>query len=362
MSSPAPRRWLRSHLLRFLLITLLLGVSLWYAVRDVSWGAVVEAASHAEIGWVLGVGIIVLLAHLARAIRWRYLIDEETPVDLLPAFSATVIGYFASNIIPRSGEILRPYLLARRIGAPTSRLLATVVFERILDGVTLLIILGCVLLLADDELARLLQGIDGLEELTPGDLFLRLALPVGILLGILVLLLTTRLGEKLVLRLERLLPERIGGRIDRLYREFRRGLRPPGGIGSIGMITLWTIVIWGGYALSLHAGILAFGLEADPGLDLGDSVVILGLTTIGVAIAPTPGGFGIFHTFARATLVGLYGVGIERAVAFAFTVHFAQYAATMIAGGLFALREGTNVFRIRADAEEAADEAKPTTS
>ena len=331
------------HLLRFTLITLLLIASLWYAVRDVAWGAVWEAATGAEIIPVIGVGLVVLLAHLARAVRWRYLISGDREIPLMPAFSATVIGYFASNIIPRSGEILRPYLLARRTDNRTSSLLATVVFERLLDGVTLLLILGGIFLLAGDELTRLLQGIDGLEDLTPGDLFLRLALPVGILVLVLILLLTTTLGERIVRRLERLLPKRFADRVDGIYQGFRSGLRPPGGVHSSGMILLWTLLIWGGYALSLHCGVLAFGLQEDPGLDFGDSIVILGLTTIGVAIAPTPGGFGIFHSFARATLVGLYGVGVERAVAFAFTVHFAQYAATMIAGGFFALREGTNI-------------------
>ena len=345
---------LRGHAIRFTLITLLLVASLWYAVRDVEWGAVWDAAGEANLLLVFGVGAVVLLAHLARAIRWRYLIAEDREIPLGPAFSATVIGYFASNIVPRSGEILRPYLLARRTGNRTSSLLATVVFERLLDGITLLLILGGILLLAGDELARLLQGIDGLEELTPGDLFIRLALPVGVLVLILVLLLTTTLGEKIVARLERHLPKRFADRVDGVYRGFRAGLRPPGGIHSTGMIILWTVVIWGGYALSLHCGLLAFGLQVDPGLNFGDSIVILGLTTIGVAIAPTPGGFGIFHTFARATLVGLYGVGVERAVAFAFTVHFAQYAATMIVGGYFALREGTNIFTVGREADEPA--------
>lgn len=335
---------IRPNLLRFTLITLLLAGSLWFALRDVQIEEVWNAALSADLLYVLAVGIIVLLAHVARAVRWRYLIPGGESIPLRDAFSATVIGYFASNVIPRSGELLRPYVLARRIKRPASGLLATVVFERLLDGITLLLILGGILLLAEDELIRLLSGIDQLSDLTPGELMLRMSIPVGLLVLLLVLLVFTPIGMKMITLLCRPLPDRIGGKIIDFFTRFNEGIHPPSGVSHLGALLIWTLVIWGGYALSLHAGVLAFDLNGAFGLDAGDSIVILGLTTIGVAIAPTPGGFGIFHTFARATLVLLYGVEVEKAVAFAFTVHFAQYAATMIAGGYFVLREGTKVF------------------
>ena len=334
----------RPNLLRFTLITLLLAGSLWFALRDVQIEEVWNAAIGANVLYVLAVGVIVLLAHLARAVRWRYLIPEGESVPLRDAFSATVVGYFASNVIPRSGELLRPYVLARRIKRPASGLLATVVFERLLDGITLLIILGGILLLAEDELIRLLSGIEQLSDLTPGGLILRMSIPVGLLVVLLILLVFTPVGMKIITLLCKPLPSRFGEKVISFFNRFREGFHSPTGISHLGALLFWTLVIWAGYALSLHAGVLAFDLNTAFGLDFGDSVVILGLTTIGVAIAPTPGGFGIFHTFARATLVLLYGVDVDQAVAFAFTVHFAQYAATMVAGGYFVLREGTKVF------------------
>lgn len=340
------------HLLRFTLITLLLAGSLWFALRDVDFGMVWKAATEANPLFILLVGVFVLLAHFVRAVRWRLLIPDGEELSLRDLFSATVVGYFASNVIPRSGELLRPWVLARRTDRPVGGLLATIVFERLLDSITLLAILGGILVLAESELAALLGEIDQLSGITPTDLLVRLSIPIAILVILLVLMVFTPFGGRIVSTLSSPLPEKISTKIIDFFARFREGIRPINGVPhSLGLL-LWTIAIWSGYALSLHAGVLAFGLDGLAGLDLGDSVVILGLTTIGVAIAPTPGGFGIFHTFARVTLVMLYGVPVETAVAFAFTVHFAQFAATMIAGGYFALREGANVFRFASGSRE----------
>ena len=337
------------RLLRIALVTLLLVGSLWFVLRDVDFGRVWEAATEASLPFILLVGLFVLLAHLARAVRWRLLIPEGEKISLRDLFSATVVGYFASNVIPRSGELLRPWVLARRTDRPVGGLLATVVFERLLDSVTLLAILGGILLLAEEELAALLGEIDQLAGMTPTDLLIRLSIPIALLVILLVLMVFTPFGSRIVRTMARPLPQRYGTKIITFFDRFREGIRPIEGLSGSAGLLFWTIVIWSGYALSLHAGVLAFGLEESAGLGFGDSVVILGLTTIGVAIAPTPGGFGIFHTFARVTLALLYGVPVETAVAFAFTVHFAQFAATMIAGGYYAVREGANVFRFSSE-------------
>ncbi len=337
---------------RTLLLLALLAGSFWFALRNLDWNAVLEAIGTADPLWVLGVALIVLAAHLARAIRWRLFIPDGDKVPLSAAFDATIIGYFANNLIPRSGELLRPWILARQQQAPTSRYLATIVVERALDGLTLLAILGMILLFAGDELARLLAGIDGFEGISGGDLLVRLGLPMLVLLGLLAVIIFTPFGERILARVTGMLPERFAEKIMAGYREFRHGARLPDPVRRTPGILFWTGVIWTGYALSLYCGVVAFGFPADFGLDFGDAVVILGITTIGVAIAPTPGGFGIFHSFARATLAILYGVPVEIAVAFALVVHAAQYLVTMVVGGIVLVRRGRDLIPTRMQPED----------
>lgn len=340
--SSAPRRISAGkHLLRIVLITALLVGSLWYAVRDVNWGDLWNYILEADPFWIAAAGAVTLLAHLARAERWRHLIPDGRKIGLMNAFSATVIGYFMNNIVPRSGEVGRPYVLAKREKRSASGLLATVVVERILDGVTLLVILTGIIFIASDELTALLREIPQLADYTPGDLVRQLGIPVGVLVLLLILILGTRLGDRLVDFLAKILPEKIGGKIHGILDEFRTGAKFSGGlVGLLGVI-FWTLAIWFGYILSLHCGLLAFDFTATYGMDFGDATVLLGITAVGMAIAPTPGGFGVFHTFCRIALVSLYGVPADQAVAFAFVLHFAQYAVAMIAGPIFAIREGT---------------------
>ena len=331
------------HTLRLLLITVLLVGSLWYAVRDVEWSKLWEAVADAKLFWILMAAVVVMSAHVARAERWRFFIADRRKIGLRNAFSATVIGYFMNNILPRSGEFVRPWALARREGHSTGSLLATVVVERVLDGITLLLILVSIIVIAGDELAGLLRQIDGLSSYRPTDLILQLAIPLGAIILLLVLILGTRLGDWLVRVAQQILPERFGDKIKGMFEEFREGARFSGGKrGSIAVI-FWSGVIWFGYILSLHCGVIAFGFNTTYGFDFGDSTVLLGITAIGVAIAPTPGGFGVFHTFCRVALVSLYGIPTEEAVAFAFVTHFAQYAASMLVGTFFIFREGMSL-------------------
>jgi uncharacterized protein (TIRG00374 family) len=294
---------------------------------------------------VLGAAIVVLAAHLARAERWRFFIADGRKIGLRNAFAATVIGYFMNNLIPRSGEIVRPFTLARKEGHSTSALLATVVVERVLDGLTLLAILGGIILLTGDRLVELIHGIDRFADYTTSDLILQLAVPVLVLVTLLLVMLATPLGTAIVEWIGARLPKKIGGRVVGLFHEFRQGARFTGGYrGAIGVF-IWTIVIWAGYIGSLHCGVLAFDLTGQYGLTLADSTLLLGVTAVGMAIAPTPGGFGVFHTFARVALVSLYGVPVDVAVAFAFVTHFAQYAVSMIVGAWFVIREGVSLSR-----------------
>lgn len=355
--APAPRssgRAALNHILRFLIITALLVGSLWFAVRDVDWGGLWNAVTEANLFWAVAAGLITMVAHLARAERWRHLIARGKDIRLVNAFSATMIGYFLNNIIPRSGELVRPYVLAKREGRSASELLATVVVERLLDSLTLLVILVGIIFIASDQLTSLLRSIPAFADYEPTDLIVRLGIPVVAIVAFLFIVIGTKLGDRIVELIARVLPERFGSKLRMLFLEFKEGAKFTGGLSGMLSVVFWSGGIWFLYGLSLHFGVLAFGFDTTYGMGIGDSMVLLGVTAVGMAIAPTPGGFGVFHTFCRITLVSLYGVPVDQAVAFAFVIHFAQYMVVMVFGPGFALREGVS-FR---NAPEKAAEAE----
>ncbi|HSU28700.1 MAG TPA: lysylphosphatidylglycerol synthase transmembrane domain-containing protein, partial [Chitinophagaceae bacterium] len=97
--------------------------------------------------WLLiPVSLLLFTSHFVRALRWRLLIE---PLGHLPTrantFFAVMIGYFANQAFPRLGEVLKCTVLARYEKIPADKLIGTMVLERIVDGLTLLIIIGITL-------------------------------------------------------------------------------------------------------------------------------------------------------------------------------------------------------------------------
>ena len=85
----------------------------------------------------------VVLSYLIRAWRWQYLLAPIGPTRFRTAFRTTVIGFAALGVLPaRAGDVLRPYLLARQEGFSVSATIATIILERVLDLMAVLVLLA----------------------------------------------------------------------------------------------------------------------------------------------------------------------------------------------------------------------------
>ena len=140
---------MRSHLRAALVLALTIGL-LAYFLRDVKLGDVWEKTREADARLLaLGVGVT-LMTYVLRAFRWQYLLAPIGPTRFATAFQTTVIGFAASFLLPaRAGEVLRPYLLARREGLPPTACFATIILERLLDLVTVLLLFGLFVVFVD---------------------------------------------------------------------------------------------------------------------------------------------------------------------------------------------------------------------
>ena len=99
------------------------------------WASV--RAAHA--GYLLLALGSVVVTYLVRAERWQYLLSPLGPTRFSNVLRTTVIGFGASAVLPaRAGEVIRPYLLARKEGLSAPAAMATILVERILDLVAVL--------------------------------------------------------------------------------------------------------------------------------------------------------------------------------------------------------------------------------
>src|SRR5512144_1663073 len=127
------RRW------QFWLGVLISVLFIWLALRglrlDQFWGAV----RSANYWWLLPGVAVYFVAVWARAWRWHYLLKPIKQIPTATVFPVTAIGYMGNNIYPaRAGEVLRAVILKRKEGVAISASLATIIIERIFDGVVML--------------------------------------------------------------------------------------------------------------------------------------------------------------------------------------------------------------------------------
>src|SRR3990172_8923543 len=102
---------------------------IWHSLIDVHWS------------WFIALFAGSVLSHIIRAWRWKYLLfPVKENISLRNAFSVTMIGYLINNVVPRLGEFVRPYAMAKLEGVSKSATMGTIILERILDLVTFALI------------------------------------------------------------------------------------------------------------------------------------------------------------------------------------------------------------------------------
>ena len=129
----------------FLLTLGLLGVFL----RSVNVADVWAETRRANPWLLLAAVGVTGLTYAVRAFRWQYLLAPIGPTHFSVAFRTTVIGFAATFLLPaRAGEVIRPYLLARREGLNATAAFATIILERLLDLITVLLLFAWFVLTA----------------------------------------------------------------------------------------------------------------------------------------------------------------------------------------------------------------------
>ena len=108
--------------------------------RGMDWTALGRALAEARILPLAAFVVVSFLIYAARSWRWGWLLQPLAPVRYVDLFSATMVGFTSGLLIPRAGELLRPWLVSRRYPVPFSAGLATIILERLVDMITVLVL------------------------------------------------------------------------------------------------------------------------------------------------------------------------------------------------------------------------------
>src|SRR5262245_1437516 len=289
--------------------------------------------------YLLGVIGVTILVYLARSWRWGYILSPLVRVPFIDLFSATMVGFGSGLIIPRAGEILRPYLVSRRYPVSVSAGFATILLDRIADLLTVLALLGIYLYVLPAPAAQTQGPL--LALLQKGGLLVG----AGAVVLVLVLLAFHVHAERALALCDRLLtwlPGWLRKPLSGLLRSFSEGLAvlqapAPHLLAIVGQSFLTWLLI----ALGFHCNHLAFDID----LPFRATFLLLAFLTVGVAI-PTPGMVGGFHAFYLICLHEAFGVDKETAVAAGLTAHALSPVPVVVLGLAFLGREGITLGRV----------------
>jgi hypothetical protein len=323
-------------------------VLLWWALRGVPFADVWAQMRQGDPLLLTAAVAVATFGFVIRALRWKVLLAPvRADTTLRSRFAAVSIGFMANNVLPaRVGEFARAYALSRLEPVSASAAFGSLVVERFLDGVVLLLLLVVPTLTPGfPSGGALSQGL--------GAVILRGGIvAVGVVMAGLIVMAVwpsafIRVAERTAAHLPSSVARPVVGALKALLDSIAV-LRSPR-LLTLGL--LWTAGFWLFHGLSFWLGMMAFGIHTG----LVSAWFTEAVVGFGVAIPSAPGFIGTFHASANFALSGVYGVEEARSLAFAFGYHFGGWIPITVIGLVYAWRLGLSLGDVGA-AEERVEE------
>jgi glycosyltransferase 2 family protein len=271
-----------------------------------------------------------MASHAVRSWRWGYLLSPiKRGIGFRNLFAGVMIGYMFNNVLPRAGEIARPFAISRMESLPVSSAFGTIVVERIIDTFSFLLLVSLLPLVYDGPLH------DSFPWLQSAGLILTGVTAAGMVLLVAMMVRRDWTDRFLVRPLTWVLPEGLRLRTEEQVHAFLDGflfLKEP---GSFAVIALSGALVWFLYILMTYVAFFAFGLGT---LGPRAAFVVLTISSIGVAI-PTPGNTGSYHAFASQALIRLFAVDPSVALGFATLTHAVGFIGVTLVGLYYLIRD-----------------------
>lgn len=309
--------------LGFLAVGILL---LWLAFRNVNFNELADGLRKANYAWIFLSLLFGLMAYLSRACRWALLIR---PLGYKPSvrntFYALMSGYLANLALPRIGEITRCVALGKKENIPVDQLFGTVVIERTIDFISLLIIMIIMLFTSNVLINQFLKEsiFDPLQEKVFSlSGFTWIMWASGMLMILVTLFLLIR--HKRDLKKIRFFSKMFG-----LARGIINGLKSITNLNRKWEFIFHTVFIWVNYALMTW--VVVFSIESTSHISFANSIFILVIGGLAMS-APVQSGLGAFHYIVSRGLAFVQGVKIEDGLVYALLTHESQMILVIIIG------------------------------
>jgi uncharacterized protein (TIRG00374 family) len=300
---------------------LLMSALLWLSLRSLNVGEeenkatfIWSAWEKSNKGYLLLMAFFIMLSHLIRAERWRILlVPTGNQIKLNTSFLSVMVGYLINLVIPRGGELSRCYNLYKLENTPAEVSFGTVVVERIIDLLCLVVIIIASFIVEWSKLEQFISTLDFSKSSRTSNY-------TWIIIGLFFLIGGAVAVYRFISRNEK---------IKKLIIGFKEGLLAVFRLKRKLLFTFYTLSIWTLYFLMSYCVIKAF--PETNGLGFSAVLTLFAIGAIAMA-APLPGGAGSYHTLVPLGLVMLYQLPQSDAIAFVFIFHAWQTIIVIIAG------------------------------
>ena len=329
-------------------VMLNLGISLFFldlVFAGIEWDEFAEALLNANYWWFIPSTIIVLIHLYFRTLRWQWLLKPMGDVAFWPAFRALVISIAGNAVLPaRAGEFLRAYVLGRSANLSMVGVFATVVVERIFDGLTVLLVL----------LGVIIWGVRN-ESLQQAGI-LGAIFYVGAVVGLIVFMAKRHWADAII---NKILPHNLAQLALRILDSFISGLEVLKNPRQLGMVIFWNIWTWVMVPISFWFILLAFDFGSP--VPWTAPVLLLPAMALALTIPGAPGGVGVVQLAVKLTLDSTFGDlptaanFVETVAAASILLHLSQLAPEVILGAISFMYEGLTTSDIKAGQQQLAE-------
>jgi len=330
-----------------------IGVTFYFLFRNIDWHKMLEAFSHFQLVWLLPALAVYLAGYIIRGFRWVVLLSPVKKCTFKSLFPTLIIGFMANNVLPaRAGEFIRAHLNGKKEGISRSASFATIVLERLFDGLTMIILLWVALGLGhlpiqEEAMPPSIQHAIHWSPYVFGAAFLAVFF--------LVLFKETAVG--LIQFFIQWAPRRFHKVLEKLAHTFIDGLHILKNARESLTVLATSLAAWTCEFSSYYLIGIGMGISPTP-LNFGTAAFLMAIVNLGILIPNAPGGIGLFEFLGVALLFVSFKIAKEVALSYMLVVHFSVLIPIILLGFYYTTREHLNLSRLEAEREREPGKRK----
>jgi uncharacterized protein (TIRG00374 family) len=291
---------------------LISAVFLWLAFLKVNFKELTSALESANYSLIIFAAFVNGLSFIPRAYRWKLLLKPLKKTRFGNTFGTLSIGFMANSVLPaRGGEFIRAFAIGQTERISKSASFATIIVERVIDMITLLVFLVISIRLISDN--TLISKI----------FWIGLILTISVIIFLAIL----RKNPKIINIFVSLSPEKFKERIRKFLEAFIKGLEILSDFKILFYTFLQSFLIWSCFAAVYYVLFISFGFQ----LSVGAAFLVMAICSLGISIPSSPGFIGTYHYFVTFSL-SLFQIPKSSALSFAIVAWAVNFLPVVVIG------------------------------